>query len=78
MRGMEQEAPSVFSVMNRYLVGRADVTPPADDGSRVMRLFSGDGGTTIEATLSSELCDFVAAKLVEVEKSGTPPWTRLR
>lgn len=61
----EQEAPSVFSVVNRYIVGRVDVAPPADDGSRIVRLFSGDGATVIEAALSPELCEFVAAKLAE-------------
>lgn len=61
------EVPSVMSVTSRYLVGRVDVTPPADDGSRVLRLFSGNGGTIIEANLSPQLCEFAAAKLTEVE-----------
>lgn len=60
-----QEVPSVMSVTNRYLVGRADVTPPDEDGSRIVRLFSGDGGTIIEANFSPQLCEFVAAKLTE-------------
>lgn len=63
----EQEVPSVFSVTNRYLVGRAEVTPPAEDGSRVVRLFSASGGAVIEANLAPQLCEFVSAKLVEVE-----------
>jgi hypothetical protein len=63
----QEEVPSVFSVTNRYLVGRAEVTPPAEDGSRVLRLFSASGGAVIEANLAPQLCDFVATKLVEVE-----------
>jgi hypothetical protein len=63
----EQEAPSVFSVVNRYIVGRAEVSPPAEDGSRIIRLFSGDDGTIIEAALSPELCAFIAVKLGKVE-----------
>ena len=62
-----QEVPSVFSVTNRYLVGRLEVLPPAEDGSRVMRLYSGNGGAIIEANLSPQLCAFAAAKLEEVE-----------
>lgn len=62
-----QEVPSVFSITNRYLVGRMDISPPAEDGSRVMRLYSGNGGAIIEANLSPELCAFAALKLVEVE-----------
>src|SRR5512146_1849441 len=62
----EQEAPSVFSVVNRYIVGRAEVSPPAGDGSRVVRLISVNGGTIIEANLAPQLCDFVSAKLVEI------------
>lgn len=61
----QQEAPSVFSVVNRYIVGQVDVAPPAEDGSRIIRLFSGDGGTIIETNLSAQLCEFVAAKLAE-------------
>ncbi|HEY5052236.1 MAG TPA: hypothetical protein VII45_02390 [Solirubrobacterales bacterium] len=51
----------------RYLIGRVDVGPPHDDGSRVLRMFSGDSGTIIEATFSTQVCGFVAAKLLEVE-----------
>jgi hypothetical protein len=62
-----QEVPSVFSVTNRYLVGRVEVSPPAEDGSRVVRLHSGNGAAIIEANLSPQLCEFVSGKLVEVE-----------
>lgn len=62
-----QEVPSVFSVTNRYLVGRVEVSPPADDGSRVMRLHSASGGAIIEANLAPQLCEFISSKLVEVE-----------
>ncbi len=62
-----QEVPSVFSVTNRYVVGRVDVSPPGEDGSRVVRMFSGNGGTVIEVNLSPQLCEFVSDKLVEVE-----------
>lgn len=61
------EVPSVFSVINRYLVGGAEVSPPAEDGSRVLRLHSASGGAIIEANLSPELCGFVSNKLVAVE-----------
>lgn len=61
------EVPSVFSVTNRYIIGRVDVTPPAEDGSRVVRLYSGNAGAVIEANLSPQLCEFVSGKLVEVE-----------
>lgn len=63
----EQEAPSVFSVVNRHIVGRCDVSPPFEDGSRVLRLYSANGGTIIEANLSQQVCEFVSNKLVEVE-----------
>lgn len=63
-----QEVPSVMSVTNRYLIGRMDVSPPdPEDGSRIMRLFSGNGGTIIEANLSPQLCIFAAEKLTEIE-----------
>lgn len=62
----EQEAPSVFSVVNRYIIGRAEVSAPAEDGSRVVRLISANGGTIIEANLAPQLCGFVSAKLVEI------------
>lgn len=62
-----QEVPSIFSVTNRHIVGRVEVTPPAEDGSRILRLFSANGGTVIEANLSPELSEFVSNKLVEVE-----------
>lgn len=62
-----QEAPSVFSITNRYLVGAADVSAPAEDGSRVIRLQSANGAAVIECNLSTQLCEFVSAKLVEVE-----------
>jgi hypothetical protein len=60
-------------VTTRYLIGRVDVGPPDDDGSRVLRMFSGDSGTIIEATFSPQVCGFVAAKLVEVEEIGGEP-----
>jgi hypothetical protein len=62
-----QEVPSIFSVTTRFVVGRVDVSPPAADGSRVVRMFSGNGSTVIEANFSPEICEFVADKLVEVE-----------
>lgn len=63
----QQEVPSVFSVTNRYLVGRMEISPPALDGSRVMRLYSGNGVAVVEVNLSPQLCEFASAKLVEVE-----------
>lgn len=69
--GDEQEAtaevPSVFSVINRYLVGAADVSPPAEDGSRILRLYSASGNAIVEANLAPPLCEFISGKLVEVE-----------
>jgi len=62
-----KEVPSVFSVTNRYLVGAAEVSPPAEDGSRVIRLQSATGGAVVEANLSPELCVFISGKLVEVD-----------
>lgn len=62
-----QEVPSVFSVTQRHLVGGADVSDPAEDGSRVLRLFSGNGTVVIEANLSPQLCDYVSGKLTEVK-----------
>lgn len=59
----EQEAPSVFSVVSRYVVGRVDVAPPGEDGSRTLRLYAAGDGTVVEAALSPDLCDFIAAKL---------------
>lgn len=62
-----EETPSVFSVVNRHIVGRADVSPAFEDGSRTLRLYSANGQTIIEANLSKPLCDFLSGKLVEVE-----------
>lgn len=62
-----EEVPSIFSCTNRYLVGRVDVSPPAADGSRVLRLYSRNAGTVVEANLSPQLCEFVSGRLVEVE-----------
>lgn len=64
---VEEEVPSVFSVTNRYLVGRVEVTPPAEDGSRLLRLHSASGAAVIEANLAPQLCEFVSEKLIEVE-----------
>ena len=61
-----QEIPSVFSVVYRYLVGAANVSDPAEDGSRVVRLQSATGNAIIEADLSPQLCEFLSSKLVEV------------
>jgi hypothetical protein len=61
----EQEAPSVFSVVNRHVVGRVDLASPAEDGSRTLRLYAASGETVIESALSPELCAFIAAKLAE-------------
>lgn len=63
----QQTAPSVLSVVNRYVVGGAEVSLPAEDGSRVVRFHSLNGGTIIEANLAQELCDFVSTGLVRVE-----------
>lgn len=63
----QQQVPSVFSLVQRYMIGGAEVTPPAADGSRIVRLHAGSGQSMIEAALSSELCDFLAEKLVEVK-----------
>lgn len=62
-----EKIPSVFSVTTRYLVGAADVSSPAEDGSHVVRLFSGDASAVIEANLSPVLSAFISAKLAEVE-----------
>lgn len=62
-----QEVPSVFSVVNRYLVGGVEVSPPAEDGSRVVRLHSASGQAVVEANLSPQLCEFLSGKLVAVE-----------
>jgi len=62
-----EEAPSVFSVINRYLVGAADVTDPAEDGSRMLRLYSASGQAVVEVALSPQLCEFISQKLVEVK-----------
>lgn len=62
-----QEVPSVFSVVNRYLVGGVEVSPPAEDGSRTVRLQSASGQALIEANLSPQLCAFLSEKLVAVE-----------
>ncbi len=62
----QQEAPSVFSVVNRHIVGGVEVSPPPqEDGSRTLRLYAASGGTVIEMNLSAQLCEFVAAKLEE-------------
>lgn len=62
-----QEVPSVFSVVTRYLVGGVEVSPPAEDGSRVVRLHSASGQAVVEGNLSPQLCEFLSGKLVEVE-----------
>lgn len=61
-----QEIPSVFSVINRHLVGAADVSDPAPDGSRMLRLYSANGQSVIEAALAPQLCEFLAGKLMAV------------
>ncbi len=62
-----EEVPSVFSVTNRHLVGAADVSHPADDGSRTLRLISANQSAVIEASLSPRLCEFISGRLVAVE-----------
>lgn len=62
-----EEVPSVFSVTTRHMIGAADVSPVAEDGSRVLRLFSGNGAVVIEANLAPRLCDFLGEKFTEVE-----------
>lgn len=62
-----QEVPSVFSVITRYLVGGVEVSPPSEDGSRVVRLHSASGQAMVEGNLSPQLCEFLSGKLVEVE-----------
>jgi hypothetical protein len=62
-----QETPSVFAVTNRYLVGGAEVSPPAEDGSRVVRLHSASGQAVIECNLAPQLAAFIAEKLVAIE-----------
>lgn len=64
---LPQEVPSVFSVVTRYLVGGAEVTEPAEDGSRVLRLHAASGQAIVEANLSAELCQFLSGKLVAVK-----------
>lgn len=62
-----QEVPSVFSVVNRYLVGAVEVSPPVEDGSRIIRLQSANGSVLIEANLSEQLSTFLGDKLTAVE-----------
>jgi hypothetical protein len=62
-----EEVPSVFSVTNRYLVGAAEVSDPAEDGSQIIRLASASGGAVIEANLSPQLCGFIKGKLGAVK-----------
>lgn len=62
-----QEVPSVFSVVTRYIVGGVEVSLPAEDGSRVVRLHSASGQAIVEGNLSPQLCEFLSGKLVEVE-----------
>lgn len=61
------EVPSVMSVVNRYLIGGADVSPPQEDGSRALVLQSTNGQAVIEASLSPQLCEYLSGKLVEIE-----------
>lgn len=62
-----QEVPSVMAVTTRYIVGKLAVTQPAEDGSRVLRLVSGNEQTVVEVNLSPQLCTFAALKLMEIE-----------
>lgn len=62
-----EEVPSVFSVTNRYLVGAAEVSDVAEDGSQIIRLSSASGGAVIEANLSPQLCVFIKGKLGAVK-----------
>ena len=61
------EIPSVFSVVDRHIIGRVEVSPPAEDGSRVVRLYSANGASIIEANLAPPLCEFVSSELIKVE-----------
>lgn len=63
----QEEAPSVFSVINRYLIGAVDVSDPAEDGSRMLRLYSASGQAIVETAMSSQLCEHIATKLAEVK-----------
>lgn len=62
-----EEVPSVMSVTTRYLIGAAEVSLPAEDGSRVLRLQSASGQAVIEANLSEELWGFIREKSTAVE-----------
>lgn len=61
------EVPSVMSVTTRYLIGAAEVSLPAEDGSRVLRLQSASGQAVIEANLSEQLWEFIREKSTAVE-----------
>jgi hypothetical protein len=62
-QGAPEDVPSVFSVTTRYLVGAAEVSDPAEDGSQVIRLGSASGNAVIAANLSPQLCEFISGKL---------------
>lgn len=61
------EVPSVFSVTNRHLIAGAAVTEPMEDGSRIVKLVSANGGTVLELNLAQTLCEYLSEKLVAIE-----------
>jgi hypothetical protein len=63
----EPQVPSILAVINNHVIGGANVSLPAEDGSRLLKLISVNGATTIEASLSKELCSYLAESLVAVQ-----------
>lgn len=62
-----QELPSIVAITNRHVIGGVDVSVPAEDGSRVVKLLSVNGQLLIDLDLSANVCDILATNLVAVE-----------
>lgn len=74
------EVPSVFSITNRHIIAGADVSDPAEDGSRLLRLVSMNGQTIIEASLSPALWEYIinratAVEIIEEDADADAPTT---
>lgn len=65
--GAVQELPSIVAITNRHVIGGVDVSVPAEDGSRVVKLISVNGQLVIDLDLSANVCDILATNLVAVE-----------
>lgn len=63
----EPQVPSILAVINNHIIGGASVSLPAEDGSRLLKLISVNGTTTIEASLSAELVTYLSDALVAVQ-----------